>query len=643
MITKDNLNVYNDLYIRANGVLSFDDQTSIIVDGKTTTPVAAASVQGYEPIVVPEEGTPFSPGQIDNIHAYFAYLNILAAYEQAQMDLVSRKNEGENVQIQPVQIHRLVKKIGENGIVVSEYEKSEEEFQPIYTMLPFDEPRFNINLNTRRIEIPSGFVSQQVKNDNFAETIWFEVDRYFDAVDLSGTDITIQWDTGKDQNVTQALNVTANLYAANLYGKIVFGWPLTNDITSGTNNVRFSIRFHKEVDGQVIYNLTTLPINLKINDTLTIDGIVDPLETSGGFYNNLRYKSYYTTATAGEPELVVIFAEKENHSQAQLTNGSIDLIDGKLTLVARGQVKEGGRQTNDLGYTWFKYEVDGDNIVAKVYDKDADSIIVHDNDKKEYSHFVATEPGAYGVIISNYYGGDTAIYQPTYLQDGKVHPHLIQIPYPKAPEFKPIAEKQISVDTNKTIAFVLENNNGNTPSYQWLHSSSENGEYSPVEKGTSEKLSFAPGKVKEGWYKLSVTNARNGAEKEGTSKDAFIVTEAPKPRSVVSFQGDGMGTVKVDESANVVMIETKAANTKITPNISSNLNGLKDKASLHGVEVKWYVGEGVSADKLATNVEGNSLIIKDESEDGRYTCEVITSYNRATVSHSTSVLVWCSF
>jgi hypothetical protein len=56
---------------------------------------------------------------------------------------------------------------------------------PLYFILPVDEPTFKINANTRQIDIPAEFKNGvSVKGDEIAETIYFVIDRYFDTTDF---------------------------------------------------------------------------------------------------------------------------------------------------------------------------------------------------------------------------------------------------------------------------------------------------------------------------------------------------------------------------------------------------------------------------------------------------------------------------
>lgn len=62
-----------------------------------------------------------------------------------------------------------------------------------YTILPLDEDHFIINANTRGITIPADFKKNgiAVQGDHLAEIVYFEIDRYFDYMDLNNTEIFI--------------------------------------------------------------------------------------------------------------------------------------------------------------------------------------------------------------------------------------------------------------------------------------------------------------------------------------------------------------------------------------------------------------------------------------------------------------------
>ena len=621
MITQDNLNAKAGLYLRANGVLT---NSEVKINDKPVKEIAAD--RGY------------TEGLINNIYTYFNYLDILAEYEAAQMVEIS------NGQTPMIVFDDKVRKVGNDGAVTFETVRVEEPFQPIFTMLPADEPRFKVNLNTRRIEVPSGFVGQQVQDDTFAETIWFEADRYFDAKDLYNTDISIQWENGKNKGITEAFNVTANLYVADVFGKIIFGWPLTNEVTKNSGNVRFSIRFYLENEnGEVIYNLTTLPMILKINDGLILNKNatdVEKIQVHDNFYNNLKIKSFYTIIPAAMPELEKLYAEGNETSKI------IDLKDGAVILMAKGKVEEpedGSSRKGTLSYQWIRYIEDEEGKIS--LDQDFSEPKIIDINGEDYSQIEANIAGAYTVIISNYYGGDIKQYIPSYYIDAEEKiinaEELIQIPYAKYPEFAPITEKDLRIivkrDNESSISFDLENNDNNTASYKWKYCEEEDGNYAWIDGVEEDKLIFNAGAFNEGWYKVEVTNHRNNTEKTATSDQSFIVTAPAQPYEIKSFNvstdtyANTMNIAIADEGPTLIEAIGK---TVINPVKGSNPNNID---SLTSYQFDWYKNEVAEKNHIDSNGE---LTINNDSEDGRYICRVTTIYNGNSTYNDYAVMIF---
>jgi hypothetical protein len=145
MITQDNLNIHDGLYARARGVLANSNVVITDATGATGTVKDLAADRGFD------------ANTFDNIHIYFYYLDILAAYEAAQILTLSAEGTPE-----ALTYTKKVKEVVDGLVVEKDVVVTGEEFQPIFTMLPADEPRFKVNLNTRRIESPAGFIGQQV-------------------------------------------------------------------------------------------------------------------------------------------------------------------------------------------------------------------------------------------------------------------------------------------------------------------------------------------------------------------------------------------------------------------------------------------------------------------------------------------------
>ena len=148
-----------------------------------------------------------------------------------------------------------------------------------YTVLPLDEETFIIHADTRTVDIPPTFkAGVGVKGDQVAEIIYFEIDRYFDAIDLNTQNIYIEWETrtqkGLSKEYWRDLTTKEN--------KIIFGWPLTNDITENVGPVKFSVRFYtiKENEDQtkeIVYSFNTQPATILINESINMDLLDDSI------------------------------------------------------------------------------------------------------------------------------------------------------------------------------------------------------------------------------------------------------------------------------------------------------------------------------------------------------------------------------
>lgn len=136
-----------------------------------------------------------------------------------------------------------------------------------------------INLNTRTISVPSAIANcAGVQTDRMAEMLIFEVDRFFDYMDLANSKMKfyVQWETpeGKDAhgNVIPAAAGSTEVDFIDYItkpGKILFAWPITADIAQASGVVKFSVRFFKLDDtGKVAYSLNTQSATISIKPAL---------------------------------------------------------------------------------------------------------------------------------------------------------------------------------------------------------------------------------------------------------------------------------------------------------------------------------------------------------------------------------------
>lgn len=141
-----------------------------------------------------------------------------------------------------------------------------------YLRLPLDEPMFEIDANTRKIEVPNEFKSNglSVQGDHLAETVYFVIDRYFDYMDLNNTDVSINWKMGAESGKTDRFTMSADV----IPGSIVFGWPVNNIVTQKSGALTFAVEFcRKDGQGNVLYDFNTLAASINIKEGLIVSDV----------------------------------------------------------------------------------------------------------------------------------------------------------------------------------------------------------------------------------------------------------------------------------------------------------------------------------------------------------------------------------
>lgn len=190
-----------------------------------------------------------------------------------------------------------------------------------YTVLPLDEPHFEIDANTRAIKIPAEFKKNgiAVQGDDLAEVVYFEIDRYFDYVDLSTTQIYIQWERPKDnfKSVSPAYVVDIESKP----GKLIFGWAISELLTQNPGVLKFSVRFFEFVDGEdgkkkINYNFSTLTATIAIqpgiNFNLT-DGSIHVDDCGDRLIGRLENGTVIGNYAAAEPKFIINLIEGNNN------------------------------------------------------------------------------------------------------------------------------------------------------------------------------------------------------------------------------------------------------------------------------------------------------------------------------------------
>ena len=186
-----------------------------------------------------------------------------------------------------------------------------------YVKLPLDEEYLSIDANSRRISIPQNFTRNGIGviGDHTAEIVYFAIDRFFDAIDLGGNDVSIviQWEgpnntSGLSRNYGKMIdNMTAdgNLQSlmtesefqqvSSIQQKLIFGWPIDNRMTTAPGRIRFAVHFLKRDSGNNLsYAFNTLPAELVVNQTLVMDSEDAAIDLTDNLFARITSDGIYS-------------------------------------------------------------------------------------------------------------------------------------------------------------------------------------------------------------------------------------------------------------------------------------------------------------------------------------------------------------
>jgi len=133
-----------------------------------------------------------------------------------------------------------------------------------------NEPNFVIDGNTRQITIPTDFNNIGVINDHNAETIYFEIDRYFDNEDLNNHICIVQYMNANSESDIYPV-VQKDL---SIDGKLIFGWEISNHVTKFKGEVKFAVRFYTIADSAFTFSFNTTIATFNVLDGLDVSGTI---------------------------------------------------------------------------------------------------------------------------------------------------------------------------------------------------------------------------------------------------------------------------------------------------------------------------------------------------------------------------------
>ena len=242
-----------------------------------------------------------------------------------------------------------------------------------YTVLPLDEDHFEINANTRAINIPASFKKNgvAVQGDDLAEVLYFKIDRYFDYMDLNNCDIYIQWETPKAADGT-TIKSASPAYIRDIEsepGKLIFGWALSDAITANSGTLKFSVRFFQWEDPEnvkaggdkiIAYSFSTLTAQVLIQPSINFNPEKDEYtvdDVANRLLERLENSQVVGGYAAAVPDFVVDLVE---NPQDNKPGYDLNPDTNEFELL----VQAFSSDTGAISYTWKRQALNEDNTTT---------------------------------------------------------------------------------------------------------------------------------------------------------------------------------------------------------------------------------------------------------------------------------------
>ena len=230
--------------------------------------------------------------------------------------------------------------------------------------LPIDEPIYKIDLNKRTIETPE-FLS--VNLDHVAETIFFEVDRYFDSTDLAEMTCVIPFtNANPDKKRNGFIYHPPFIDVRTKPGKIIIPWVIEGPATLFEGTVTFAFQFYKL---ERLYNgLTARQFEIENGyhpEFRRVENLTREQFETRYYYLKNDKNEYYYNDTFNEDE---VYYEKYTSEELK------DIIDYRYgynlnTLPAKSKILHGMDKLLNVEGEELNYEVDALHSVLEAIDR----------------------------------------------------------------------------------------------------------------------------------------------------------------------------------------------------------------------------------------------------------------------------------
>ena len=525
-------------------------------------------------------------------------------------------------------------------------ENENENIDPIFTILPATEETFNIDANKRTISIPDNFAKYGVgvQGDEIAEILYFSIDRYFDAMDLSEMDIIVQWRHSTDNDIVEFLSATYKKSLSLQPGKIVFGWPITSDMTNRSGNIQFSIRFYRRENSELIYSFSTLPTNIKIQAGLNFS--LSPEDTNLAINKNAQIYSNLRNSKPAEVGYIIASPVYEAYYLLDGNNFIIPNEDLTYDLGSKFVVKAviPANTPNDeyisgagIAYTWYNKENNNEVLSTHIYKEDPRTsynpneiyyikeidesgveyynpyYIVGDNnpfdDKNSdgepitlYTRHSLFEPSAAGT----YYAIAKNVYAEKPGANKMVSSKEWIVPHPQEPlfEYNPSSKELIMEESGAEIMITPSVADNGVLSFSWKYNEIDNNFINAISLGNNNLNTYMA--TKEGYYFVEASNSKNAD-------------------SITIHSSAVWAHFKASELGDITHYVNGEATTNYAVEIGSNLK-VSVEAPMHSskIEYQWY--------KNGVAIEGAVNQTLENVEQGNYYCILKNTY-KGTVSN----------
>ena len=435
-----------------------------------------------------------------------------------------------------------------------------ENSNPIFAILPADEEIFEIRANTREIIVPETFKKgASIIGDEVAETIYFSIDRYFDITDFFTEEIIpiVQWEITVNGKKTSGYSATTPRTIDFIPDKVVFGWPLSSEITQSAGDVSFNVRFYEVKDDELVYSFSTLSSVIKIRNSLCLDVVnntVDKVDKTNLIWQRVRSSSPSNPLFKAVEPLLDNAPYVGNMYPKFDSKNTYDLVldestgEKFLMLVAKGCFEDGTplSQIGQLKYSWFRVDAQGSRVELNFDENDFVDVYLKTDDVVDNStevYYTLNEDGSYekadfdynfDEIKDNFYekavgvkidkGGEYYLEITNFISSGNKETLEIKEPIiislPSKVDFKNNKEEAyhaIIEEDGAVLSLAVNNPDGDSSVmyYQWIDENDIASELSE----TMEYTVNTPGS-----YRLRVENEKNNDRSAVSVSDPIIVT-----------------------------------------------------------------------------------------------------------------------